>query len=127
MDVPPGDHVTLQLPLQVVVVPPQDLVGDVEAGVVVKLAPGEVEVPIEIASLRQPEGGRKRCGQPPRLEKSCNVEDCSIEHDLRLVSFLDGQGISQVGPFVARGREIIGAWEKLPMPVIAALDGVRPS
>ena len=31
----------------------------------------------------------------------------------------------QVGPFVARGREIIGAWEKLPMPVIAALDGVR--
>jgi len=30
----------------------------------------------------------------------------------------------EVGPFVARGREIIGAWEKLPMPVIAALDGV---
>ena len=29
-----------------------------------------------------------------------------------------------MGPFVARGREIIGAWEKLPMPVIAALDGV---
>ena len=36
--------------------------------------------------------------------------------------------VPQVGPFVARGREIIGAWEKLPMPVIAALDGVgRPS
>ena len=33
--------------------------------------------------------------------------------------------VPQVGPFVARGREIIGAWEKLPMPVIAALDGVR--
>ena len=32
-----------------------------------------------------------------------------------------------MGPFVARGREIIGAWEKLPMPVIAALDGVRSS
>lgn len=31
---------------------------------------------------------------------------------------------SEVGPFVARGREIIGAWDKLPMPVIAALDGV---
>merc|ERR1719351_502358 len=30
----------------------------------------------------------------------------------------------EVGPFVARGREIIGAWEKLPMPVIAAIDGV---
>lgn len=30
----------------------------------------------------------------------------------------------EVGPFVARGREIIGAWDKLPMPVIAALDGV---
>ena len=32
--------------------------------------------------------------------------------------------VAQVGPFVARGREVIGAWEKLPMPVIAALDGV---
>merc|ERR1719481_2281425 len=31
---------------------------------------------------------------------------------------------SEVGPFVSRGREVIGAWEKLPMPVIAALDGV---
>lgn len=31
---------------------------------------------------------------------------------------------AEVGPFVAKGREIIGAWEKLPMPVIAALDGV---
>jgi len=30
----------------------------------------------------------------------------------------------EVGPFVARGREVIGAWEKLPMPVIAAVDGV---
>merc|ERR1712226_721119 len=30
----------------------------------------------------------------------------------------------EVGPFVARGREIIGAWDKLPMPVIAAIDGV---
>ena len=24
-----------------------------------------------------------------------------------------------MGPFVARGREVIGAWEKLPMPVTA--------
>ena len=32
--------------------------------------------------------------------------------------------LAEVGPFVAKGREIIGAWEKLPMPVIAALDGV---
>jgi len=31
---------------------------------------------------------------------------------------------SEVGPFVSRGREVIGAWDKLPMPVIAALDGV---
>merc|ERR1719411_1264867 len=31
---------------------------------------------------------------------------------------------AEVGPFVAKGREIIGAWEKLPMPVIAAIDGV---
>lgn len=31
---------------------------------------------------------------------------------------------AEVGPFVAKGREIIGAWDKLPMPVIAALDGV---
>lgn len=31
---------------------------------------------------------------------------------------------AEVGPFVAKGREIIGAWEKLPMPVIAAMDGV---
>jgi methylglutaconyl-CoA hydratase len=31
---------------------------------------------------------------------------------------------AEVGPFVASGREIIGAWEKLPMPVIAAIDGV---
>merc|ERR1719403_720342 len=30
----------------------------------------------------------------------------------------------EVGPFVAKGREIIGAWDKLPMPVIAAIDGV---
>merc|ERR1719158_1225227 len=30
----------------------------------------------------------------------------------------------EVGPFVSRAREIIGAWEKLPMPVIAAIDGV---
>ena len=30
----------------------------------------------------------------------------------------------QVGPFVAKGREIIGAWDKLGMPVIAAIDGV---
>jgi len=31
---------------------------------------------------------------------------------------------AEVGPFVAKGREIIGAWDKLPMPVIAAMDGV---
>jgi len=31
---------------------------------------------------------------------------------------------AEVGPFVAKGREIIGAWDKLPMPVIAAVDGV---
>jgi len=31
---------------------------------------------------------------------------------------------AEVGPFVSRGREIIGCWEKLPMPVIAAIDGV---
>ena len=31
---------------------------------------------------------------------------------------------AEVGPNVAKGREIIGAWEKLPMPVIAAIDGV---
>jgi len=30
----------------------------------------------------------------------------------------------EVGPFVAKGRAIIGAWETLPMPVIAAMDGV---
>ena len=70
VDVPLGDHVAHHLPVQVVVVPPQDLVGDVEAEVVVKLAAGEVEVPVEIAPLRQPEGGRKWCGEPPRLEKS---------------------------------------------------------
>ena len=31
---------------------------------------------------------------------------------------------AEVGPFVAKGREIIGAWANLPMPVIAAVDGV---
>ena len=31
---------------------------------------------------------------------------------------------AEVGPFVSKGREIIGAWDKLPMPVIAAIDGV---
>jgi len=31
---------------------------------------------------------------------------------------------AEVGPFVSKAREIIGAWEKLPMPVIAAIDGV---
>lgn len=31
---------------------------------------------------------------------------------------------AEVGPFVAKGREIIGAWDKLGMPVIAAIDGV---
>lgn len=31
---------------------------------------------------------------------------------------------AEVGPFVSKGREIIGCWEKLPMPVIAAIDGV---
>jgi len=30
---------------------------------------------------------------------------------------------AEVGPFVAKGREIIGAWDKMPMPVIAAIDG----
>jgi len=31
---------------------------------------------------------------------------------------------AEVGPFVSKAREIIGAWEKLPMPVVAAIDGV---
>ncbi|XP_023325867.1 methylglutaconyl-CoA hydratase, mitochondrial [Eurytemora carolleeae] len=31
---------------------------------------------------------------------------------------------AEVGPFVSKGREVIGAWDKLPMPVIAAIDGV---
>jgi len=31
---------------------------------------------------------------------------------------------AEVAPAVAKGRAIIGAWESLPMPVIAALDGV---
>ena len=31
---------------------------------------------------------------------------------------------AEVGPAVAKGRAIIGAWESLPMPVIAAIDGV---
>ena len=31
---------------------------------------------------------------------------------------------AEVAPAVAKGRAIIGAWETLPMPVIAALDGV---
>jgi len=31
---------------------------------------------------------------------------------------------AEVAPAVAKGRAIIGAWENLPMPVIAAMDGV---
>jgi len=31
---------------------------------------------------------------------------------------------AEVAPAVAKGRAIIGAWQELPMPVIAALDGV---
>jgi len=31
---------------------------------------------------------------------------------------------AEVGPFVSKGREVIGCWENLPMPVIAAIDGV---
>lgn len=31
---------------------------------------------------------------------------------------------AEVGPFVSKGRAVIGAWDQLPMPVIAALDGV---
>ena len=58
MDVPLDEHVTLQLPFQVVMIPPQDLVGDVEAVVVVKLTSRDVEISIEIVPLRQPEGGR---------------------------------------------------------------------
>ena len=58
MDVPLGDHVTLQLPFKVVMIPPQDLVGDVEAMVVVKLTSRDVEISVEIVPLRQPEGGR---------------------------------------------------------------------
>jgi len=30
---------------------------------------------------------------------------------------------AEVGPFVAKGRDIIGAWDRMPMPVIAAIDG----
>ena len=73
MDVPLDEHVTLQLPFQVVMIPPQDLVGDVEAVVVVKLTSGEVEVPVEIATLCHPECGREWCRQFPRLNNSCNV------------------------------------------------------
>ena len=58
MDVPLDEHVTLQLPFQVVMIPPQDLVGDVEAVVVVKLTSRDVEISVEIVPLRQPEGGR---------------------------------------------------------------------
>ena len=56
MDVPLGDQVAFQLPLQTVVIPPQDVVGDVEVDVVVELTAGDVEEPIEIASPRHPEG-----------------------------------------------------------------------
>ena len=69
MDVPLGDQVPFQLPLQTVVIPPQDVVGDVEVDVVVELTAGDVEEPVEIASPRHPEGGRQWCGQPPRLDK----------------------------------------------------------
>jgi len=31
---------------------------------------------------------------------------------------------AEVGPAVAKGRAVIGAWDNLPMPVIAAVDGV---
>ena len=31
---------------------------------------------------------------------------------------------AEVAPFVSKGRAIIGAWDQLPMPVIAAMDGV---
>lgn len=31
---------------------------------------------------------------------------------------------AEVGPAVAKGRAVIGAWDSLPMPVIAAIDGV---
>ena len=72
MDVPLGDHVTFQLPFKVVMIPPQDLVGDVEALVVVKLTSRDVEVPVEITPLCQPEGGRQWCCKFPGLKKSCN-------------------------------------------------------
>ena len=70
MDVPLGDQVAFQLPLQTVVIPPQDVVGDVEVDVVVELAAGDVEEPVEVASPRHPEGGRQWRGQPPRLNKN---------------------------------------------------------
>ena len=69
MDVPLGDQVAFQLPLQTVVIPPQDVVGDVEVDVVVELPAGDVEEPVEIASPRHPEGWRQWRGQPPRLNK----------------------------------------------------------
>ena len=69
MDVPLGDQVAFQLPLQTVVIPPQDVVGDVEVDVVVELPAGDVEEPVEIASPRHPEGGWQWRGQPPRLDK----------------------------------------------------------
>ena len=69
MNVPLGDQVAFQLPLQTVVIPPQDVVGDVEVDVVVELPAGDVEEPVEVASPRHPEGGRQWRGQPPRLNK----------------------------------------------------------
>ena len=84
VDVPLDEHVTLQLPFQVVMIPPQDLVGDVEAVVVVKLTSGEVEVPVEIATLCHPECGWEWCRQFPRLNNSCN--NVTIKLELHLES-----------------------------------------
>ena len=61
VDVPLGDHVTFQLPFQIVMIPPQDVLGDVEAVVVVKLTSRDMEISVEIVPLCQPEGGRKWC------------------------------------------------------------------
>ena len=57
MDVPLGGHVAGNLPQQVVMIPSQDLLGDVVALVawgVVELTTGDVKIPVEIASPGHP-------------------------------------------------------------------------
>merc|ERR1719290_529150 len=64
-----------------------------------------------------------------KFDKNCRVV---IIRSLATGAFCAGADLkerakmtpAEVGPFVAKGREIIGAWANLPMPVIAAVDGV---